>query len=149
MLKIRLTQAYKTLINNIFINNRIFILILMIYLVLGLLLIYNNYIFFNSDGISYLTIALKYFNGNITDAINGYWGPLFSWLLVPFLYIFGSNPPQSLFADKILSLIIGLFTLIGFKTLLYSFGIDKRIINIMLLTLIPEIIHFVFYRSCP
>src|SRR5688572_27014932 len=37
----------------------------------------------NPDATSYFSIAREYASGNIADAINGYWGPLFSLLLVP------------------------------------------------------------------
>lgn len=36
-----------------------------------------------ADGISYLEIAERYAEGNFAEALNGYWSPLFSWLLIP------------------------------------------------------------------
>lgn len=41
----------------------------------------------NTDAIAYLRIGQYYADANFDLAINGYWGPLFSWLLVPFLKI--------------------------------------------------------------
>ena len=41
----------------------------------------------NPDGISYISIAQKYLIGDIDNAINGHFSPLFSWLLVPFLFL--------------------------------------------------------------
>lgn len=37
----------------------------------------------NPDGVSYLKIAQNYANGDIKHAINGYWSPLISWILIP------------------------------------------------------------------
>ena len=37
------------------------------------------------DAVSYLTIARKYRAWEFSDAINGYWSPLLSWLVAPFL----------------------------------------------------------------
>jgi hypothetical protein len=37
------------------------------------------------DAVSYLTIARKYRAWEFSDAINGYWSPLLSWLLAPLL----------------------------------------------------------------
>ena len=37
------------------------------------------------DAVSYLTIARKYRAWEFNDAINGYWSPLLSWLVAPFL----------------------------------------------------------------
>lgn len=41
----------------------------------------------NPDAMSYFSIAQKYANGDIKHAINGYWGPLMSWLLVPAVWM--------------------------------------------------------------
>jgi hypothetical protein len=39
----------------------------------------------NPDGVAYMRIASYYASGKIDLAISGYWGPLLSWLLVPWL----------------------------------------------------------------
>src|SRR6266496_4293123 len=39
----------------------------------------------NPDGIAYMRIASYYASGRMDLAISGYWGPLLSWLLVPWL----------------------------------------------------------------
>lgn len=62
----------------------------------------------NPDGISYLSIAEKYAQGNFTDAINAYWSPLISWLLAPFLMV---GFPAMLMS-KILLIIIGGFIIL-------------------------------------
>lgn len=41
----------------------------------------------NPDGVSYVTIAEKYSHFDFRHAINGYWGPLLSWLDAPFFWI--------------------------------------------------------------
>jgi len=43
------------------------------------------------DAVSYLRTAQHYLDGNTRLAVNGYWGPLFSWLLVPCLAL-GAAP---------------------------------------------------------
>lgn len=45
----------------------------------------------NPDAMSYLRVAQHYYAGNFNLAVNGYWGPLFSWLCIPFL-TFSGNP---------------------------------------------------------
>ncbi len=57
----------------------------------------------NPDGVSYLTIAQQYQRGHWLDAVNAYWSPLYSWLLVPLLQL-GVEP---LLATKVLALLIG------------------------------------------
>lgn len=41
----------------------------------------------NPDAISYISIAEKYADFDFGNALNGYWGPLISWILVPFLWL--------------------------------------------------------------
>ena len=67
-------------------------------------------------------------DGDFFNAVNGegYWGPLFSWLLAPFLF-FGSKPLQLVYLSEILSLIIGFFTLLGVRLLSYKFEIEEKI----------------------
>ena len=105
----------------------IFYLFLFIYLSLGVYLLNYYQYSIGIDGISYVNISKLYLFGDFTNAINGYWGPLFSWMLVPFLKIFGSTPDNALYASKLLSLIIGFFTLIGIRLLSYNFEMNEKI----------------------
>lgn len=41
----------------------------------------------NLDGISYLSIADHYANGYYKDAVNAYWSPMISWLMVPLIWV--------------------------------------------------------------
>jgi len=55
-------------------------------------------------------------SGNFYGSINDYWGPLLSWLMIPFLF-FGQTSMAALYSTKILSLILGFFTIIGIRQL--------------------------------
>ena len=55
------------------------------------------------DAVSYLTIARKYRAWEFSDAINGYWSPLLSWLLAPLLCL---GAPTDITA-KCLQVVIG------------------------------------------
>ena len=90
------------------------------------------------DATLYLSIAEKYVQGDISNAINGYWGPLLSWLLVPFLY-FGAT---HLVAINALNLIFGLLTIVGIWKLSHRFEISDKIRGIILIPLVP-IIQFI------
>ena len=59
-----------------------------LYLLFALILFSNYKYIINSDGISYISIARNYINGHLFYAINGYWSPLYSWLLIPFISFF-------------------------------------------------------------
>ncbi|MGB9937445.1 MAG: hypothetical protein ACPK7O_06965 [Methanobacterium sp.] len=119
-------------------NNLDIIIAIIIYVSIGLILLNQYQYAINPDGISYINIAQVYLSGNWHDALNGYWGPLFSWLLTPLLQI-GFN---GVFASKILSLTIGAFSLIGLNRLFYVFNIDLTIKRIMLIAFIPIILFF-------
>ena len=83
-------------------------LILIIYVTIGLfLLVYYQYQI-NPDGVGYIHIAEEYMGGNFYGSVNAYWGPLLSWLLMPFLY-FNQSPTSALYSTKLLSLIVGFF----------------------------------------
>ena len=64
----------------------------------------------NPDAINYIHMAQAYVRGDIANALNGCWSPLFAWLLVPFV----ANGADILWAAKIVTGIGGLaFTLAG------------------------------------
>lgn len=125
-------------------NNLGLILVIVVYFIIGLYLLQYYQYALNSDGISYISIAGEYLNGNFTDAINGYWGPLFSWLLIPFLHFSNTNPQFNIYLTKVLSLITGFFAIIGVKLLISRFEIDKTSETLILISLIPIILSFLF-----
>jgi hypothetical protein len=79
------------------------ILAMLIYLIIGVCLLKYYRYRINPDGVSYISVAQKYAAGNFKQAVNGYWSPLFCWLLVPLLAI----RIEPLLATKILNLLVG------------------------------------------
>lgn len=129
-------------------KNEDIIIVLVIYSLLAIVLLnYYQYII-NADGISYIGIAQSYVMGNWGDAINGYWGPLFSWLLTPFL-LFAKTPLQALFAAKIISLVAGFFTIIGADKLSRKLGIQRLFKLAILTTMVPVTLSFAFNMITP
>ena len=117
------------------------ILILIIYVTIGLfLLVYYQYQI-NPDGVGYIHIAEEYMGGNFYGSVNAYWGPLLSWLLMPFLY-FNQSPTSALYSTKLLSLIVGFFTIIGVRQLSYRFEMMEIIRSAILLTVVPITLYF-------
>ncbi len=117
------------------------VIILILYLALGITLLgyYQHQI--NPDGVGYIQTAEKYLSSDFYGAVNAYWGPLLAWLLIPFLY-FNQNPVYALYSAKILSLIIGFFTLIGVRQLSYRFEMDESVRTTVLLMMVPVLIYF-------
>lgn len=117
----------------------------LIYLVVALVLLPRFRFEINPDGISYIAIARKILAGQAGGAVNGYWGPLFSWLLLPFLAL-GLDP---LLAGKLLSILIGLVTLPGLSALSYRFEMSERLRTVVLAALLPALWQFTFHSLSP
>jgi hypothetical protein len=76
----------------------------LIYIIAGILCFPFFMYQINPDGVCYISIAKNYAAGNFHDAINGYWSPLISWVMAPFL----SMGFDALITFKVINLIIGL-----------------------------------------
>ena len=124
------------------------ILVLLMYLFLSAILFSNFKYIINSDGIAYISIAKSYLSGNISYAINGYWSPLYSWLLMPFIAIWPGNL-ENVISTKILAIIIGLFTLIGIYLILNQLKFNNLLKTVILLALIPFMLYFTFNYITP
>jgi len=108
------------------------------YEILGLILLGYTRYYIDADLLSYTSVAQKYLAANFTDAINGFWGPMISWLLVPLLF-FDIDP---LLAVRMLSLVIGGLTIFGIYRLSYRFEMIATIRNLVLLISVPVILSF-------
>ncbi len=129
-------------INYVLKSNLSLIPILALFLILGAYLLrYYQYDLISKDIISIISVAKLYAVGDISGAINGYWGPLFSWLLVPFIR-FNPSPHFVLYSMKILSLVIGIFTIIGVKLLSYRFEMNEKIRYLILFSMVFIVLYF-------
>lgn len=72
----------------------------------------------NPDATSYFTIAKKYASLDFRHAINGYWSPILSWLLVPAVWI---NIDLAL-AARVINTIVGILIML----VIYQFLIKNR-----------------------
>ena len=104
---------------------------LFFYFLIGLLFLHFFQYYVVTDIVPYVTIAQKYLQGDIINAVNGIWGVLVSWLLVPFLFI----GIKSIIAFKLLNLLIGGLTLFGIWLFGKKFNINKTIESIFLISL--------------
>ena len=109
-------------------------LVLAVFLVAGVLFL-NPYLT-GSDEVCYISIAQKYARGEIAWAINGYWAPLYSWLLAPLLL--AGLPP--VVAYKILTLVASAFLLLGVHLLSRRFSLRFPRRMIVLLALGPALL---------
>jgi len=100
---------------------------------------------FEQDVISYLSIAEKYYKNDWIHAVNGVWGPLISWLLIPF-YFFNFD---HLLSFKLLQIFIGFFTLNIVAQLLELFEIHKPFKYYLLISSIWIIVLYVYLTGTP
>lgn len=126
-------------------RNHLLLNVIAVYLLASILLFPLFRLVLNPDGISYINIAKKYLSGNFQLAVNGYWSPLYSWLLVPFLAL----KIDALLATKILSVIVGVFLILGVNRLLINQKIRDAWRAWALFTLIPLILMFTFIVITP
>lgn len=97
-----------------------------------------HYVRLTADSMLYFSIAQKYLSGDFQNAVNGYWGPLLAWLLIPFLYFGVSH----VFAINTLDAMLGILIIIGVWALSFRFEISDRIKNIIIICLLPIVMKF-------
>jgi 4-amino-4-deoxy-L-arabinose transferase-like glycosyltransferase len=123
--------------------------ILIVYLILALLFLKFFQYRILGDEISYINIAHAYAMGHWGNAVNGYWSPLYSWLMVPFLFIFGFKPLYGVYISKIISIVMGLFTILAVRRIARIFNMDRTVIRVMLVALICPLVLFALTYNTP
>ena len=118
--------------------DRSFLYALILFLLIGILLIPCYLHKVNPDGISYFSIAEKYLDRDFKNALNGYWGPLYSWLLVIFMGIGFS----AVLSAKLLSMIIGVVFLWQADKFYILLGIRRKWKTLLLFLTMINLIYF-------
>ena len=127
-------------------GNRLFLMASFIYAAAVFLAFpYLRYFVDNPDTISYITIAQKYFRHDYSNAVNGYWSPLISWMLALLLNI----PRDEVYIFKLLQLLIGLFALFNFVKLVYVLIHSRSIRIVLTITSIPLILSYALLNLTP
>jgi hypothetical protein len=111
---------------------------------------FHHYI--DRDTASYIAIAFKYQQGNFFGAVNGYWSPLYSWLLAPLLFS-GADPDMLLsFINGVSSLIIlyqlykiaSFFKLLFYLNILLQFSFALALAQYSFVNITPDLLNLVF-----
>lgn len=107
----------------------------------------SNYLIhgINPDTISYFSISKKYFDGNFSEAINGYWGALFSWLVLP-SFLLKIEP--HIFSR----ILFGVFSIIFFiliERFFIRLELNDKIKALGIYFFILPAVFFSFYRLTP
>lgn len=80
----------------------------------------------NVDGMSYIDVARSYANGDLAGAINGYWSPLYSWLIAAVLLVFNPSAQHEFAAVHSLNFLLFLFALGAFDFFLRELFITLK-----------------------
>ena len=112
-------------------------------LALGVLLLPRSLDAVDPDALAQIRIAQYYSVGDLGRAINGYWGPLTSWLLGPLLVV-GLKP---LLAAKLLSLGLGMLLLVALKRLCLRCGVRPATADGAALVTVPLVLLVVLNDS--
>lgn len=99
----------------------------------------------NPDGISYISISRHILAGDWQRAVNGYWSPLYTWLLVPLLAL----RLDPILAGRLLAILIGLATLPGLQILASRFALSERLRTVVLAAMLPLLWRFTFHALTP
>lgn len=97
------------------------------------------------DTIGYIAAAEHYASGSFFEGINGYWSPLLSWLLVPFLWL---NIP-ALLAIKLIDLAAGIVGLRLIELLSQEVLIKPSYTRWSMLVAMPHLAMFSLCASTP
>ncbi len=81
---------------------------------------FNRYSLSSDDIISYLDIGDAYLRGEWNVAINGYWSPLYSWLLGLTMLVLKPSPYWEFPVVKLVNFLIYLFALVCFEFFLHQ-----------------------------
>ncbi|MFA6584030.1 MAG: hypothetical protein WCS77_07025 [Elusimicrobiaceae bacterium] len=107
--------------------------VLAVYFIAGAALLPFFFWQIDADGISYISIARRYIEGDFGGALNGYWGPLLSWLLAA-LMAAGIKP---LAGAKLIGLVSGGLLLPGLSRLMKMAGVRKTLRAALCYAFIP------------
>jgi hypothetical protein len=98
-----------------------------------------------NDTLQYISIANKYAGGSVQDALNAYWSPLLSWLLVPFI----KAGMEGFFVLKYLQLLLGFAALSCTLRLLDRFPALPWIGICFRFAFIPLFLNFALFNGTP
>ncbi|WP_420452862.1 hypothetical protein [Ilumatobacter sp.] len=98
-----------------------------------------------TDAVSYISIAESWAEGRWGDALNAYWSPLLSWLLVPAAWIGAPMFPAAL----AVSVAIGAFVMWQLRALAEAVGVGPSISASLALAAIPFVLHAAYGLLSP
>ncbi len=123
-----------------------FLLIVAIYLLACLgVMPYVKWYVDNPDSLQYINIAHHILDGRLTLAINGYWSPLITWFLAPFILIFNDG----IIAFKYLQMAIGVFVIRKWLIFLVFVDVEEKWKRVLGFVIFPFIVSYSLLNLTP
>lgn len=97
------------------------------------------------DAVCYLSVAMKYRDGHFADAVNGFWSPLLSWLLAPFVRL--GPPPEA--CARCLQVLIGAGTLTAIWWLCLRLDLPRAVRRFVTLGCVPAVTMYAISDTGP
>lgn len=99
----------------------------------------------NPDSLQYVNIAHHILEGRFTTAINGYWGPLISWLLIPFILFFDDG----IVAFKFLQMAVGIFVIMRWLRFLMFVDVNEKWKRYLGFAIVPFMVSYSLLNLTP
>lgn len=106
---------------------------------------YHNQFVINPDGVAYISIAEQYAAGNISAAVNAYWSPLLSWVMVPLLWL--SLSGQEAFV--VVNFLVACFILLFGSYVIFSYTKNKKAVLLFVACILPFLLHVMAAQITP
>jgi hypothetical protein len=88
--------------------------------------LWNPYRFSTDDAVSYLDVADAYLNHHWKIAINGYWSPLYSWILASGLWLVHPSATTEILVMRAMNFVLYLIALVAFHFFLRRMMADHN-----------------------
>ena len=99
----------------------------------------------NPDSLQYVNIAHNILEGRFATSINGYWGPLISWVLVPFILFFDDG----IVAFKFLQMAIGVFVIMRWLSFLMFVDVNEKWKRFLGFAIVPFMVSYSLLNLTP
>ncbi len=126
---------------NLLINQRLLFSVLLFSILFFLAWPLYQYLF-DVDGIGYIGAAKQYAAGNFSLAVNGYWSPLHSWIVLPLLKT-GLQPED---AFKLSNYFLGIGCIFIIHLLLNKIELDRSIKSAIQYSFVVILLSYAYYE---
>ncbi len=123
----------------------LFVMAIAVFVLLGIALLPSFQYRINTDATAYVSIAQQCLKGEFARTINGYWGPLFSWLMAPVLAL-GLAP---LLAARLVELMAGLAMLFAVRWFAIRTGASREAGSVLALCMVMPLLSYALILVTP